>query len=80
MPPILDLFIERPGGFAMSRITLTAPRRKLRTRDPEYYDKMALCRLCLIPFPPDQLPHKLTMKMLIQTEKQLRVNSHSRTV
>lgn len=39
----------------------------------EMSERVSTCKLCQIQFSPSQLPHKLTMKMLIETEKQIRV-------
>lgn len=42
--------------------------------EKEYYERVLACRLCQVLYSPDKLPHKLTMKMLIQAEQQMKVN------
>ena len=39
----------------------------------EMGERTASCKLCQLHYPMSQLPHKMTMLMLIKTEKQLRV-------
>jgi len=73
--PDLSLFMDR--DFSRSKILLLHENRYARSvgraNDREKYEKLGTCKLCQIMFPPEQLPHKLTMKMLIQAEKQLKV-------
>ncbi len=72
VPPVFSLFIEKE--FSKSKMAFFPARfHKKRTREREDYEKLGICKLCQILFPPEQLPHKLTMKMLIQAEKQLKV-------
>lgn len=70
IPISLGLFVER---MQKSRGSITLSARRSCRKEREEYQKTELCKLCMISFPPEQLPHKLTMKMLIQTEKQMQV-------
>ncbi len=70
--PTLSLFTEQQD-HVRKLSSIPQLRTRFKTRDREYYEKMATCKLCQTAFPPDQVSHKLTMKMLVQAEKQLRV-------
>ena len=67
--PSLKWFLDNDPG------SIDTMRGVVRKDHREISERLGTCRLCQMQFPPSQLPHKLTMKMLIQVEKQLRVIS-----
>ena len=66
--PLLRFFSEEESR----KLNNTMSQQKAK-EFREMSERMSTCKLCLIQFSPSQLPHKLTMKMLIETEKQIRV-------
>ena len=68
VPPVITIFMEEE--LVKSPVQITTSKILL---EKEHYERMVACKLCQVLFPPDKLPHKLTMKMLIQAEKQIKV-------
>ncbi len=68
------MFMDGEGGTEMQSTVRPRDERRSGSKEHEASERLCTCRLCQLQFPPSQLPHKLTMKMLIQAEKQLRVS------
>lgn len=73
MNPCLKFFMESEAAQSNENTHRKIQREGASLYKSDMSERMGTCKLCQMTFPPSQLPHKLTMKMLIQAEKQLKV-------
>ena len=73
VPPVMNIFMEK--NFSNKQIQIMQSQKEgfKLLLEKEHYEKVYACKLCQILFPPEKLSHKLTLKMLIQAEKQMKV-------
>ena len=77
--PLLNWFLEDDRRIRSANTTQILPSSESTGPCREQYEKRTRCRFCGLFFSAAELPNKLSLKLLIQTEKQLRVgNSSSR--
>eukprot|EP00826_Nyctotherus_ovalis_P062145 TRINITY_DN8938_c0_g1_i6.p2 TRINITY_DN8938_c0_g1~~TRINITY_DN8938_c0_g1_i6.p2 ORF type:complete len:170 (-),score=37.86 TRINITY_DN8938_c0_g1_i6:1040-1549(-) len=75
MPLVMTMFMETEFSKNPTQSQIIGSKIIL---EKEYYERVLACKLCQVLFPPDRLPHKLTMKMLVQAEKQIKVRRKQR--